>query len=422
LVPGLVHDECAAFHPLAAASPTYRELGLERHGLSWLHPPIQCAHPLDDGSTAELHQSVQTTAERLGDSRWDSLFRYVSNHFEKLLADVSQPVLRVPHHPFLLARFGSQSILPATALAVPFRSAAAKALWLGVAAHALYPLTTIFSSAVGMSLVAAAHAEGWPVARGGSQSIVNALLAVIRANGGKLESGQRVTSIKDLPPTDIVMLDVSPRIAADILGDKLPSRVASSYRGYRHGSGAFKVDFAVDGGVPWKAESAKLAGTVHVGGDAAEIVSGEALIHRGRMPERPFVLVGQQYVADASRAAGSVKPVWSYAHVPHGFTGDATESIITQIERFAPGFRERIVGMAVRTTTEMSSYNPNYVGGDIIGGQSSPRQLVLRPRTTLNPYFTGVKGVYLCSASTPPGAGAHGLCGGNAAARALAAL
>lgn len=422
VLPGLIHDECAAFHPLAAASPIYRELGLDQHGLSWLTPTVQCAHPLDDGSAALLYRDVDNTATNLCEPRWSSYFRYLSEHFADLLADVSQPVWRVPRHPLLFARFGSQSLLPATVVANSLRTPSAQALWLGVAAHALFPLSTLFSSAVGMSLVVAAHAEGWPVAKGGSQSIVDALLGVIRAHGGKLEGQQRVKSFDDLPPADVVLFDLSPRFVADILGDRLSPRVASAYRRYRHGAGAFKVDFAVEGGVPWRAESAMLAGTVHLGGGAAEIVSGEAAIHRGQMPERPFVLVGQQYVADDSRAVGSIKPVWSYAHVPHGFAGDATEAIISQIERFAPGFRERVVGMAVRSTTEMSQHNPNYVGGDIIGGQSSPRQLVFRPRSALNPYSTGIKGVYLCSASTPPGAGAHGLCGGNAAAHALASL
>jgi phytoene dehydrogenase-like protein len=218
------------------------------------------------------------------------------------------------------------------------------------------------------------------------------------------------------------MLDVAPSVAADILGDRLPARVARAYRRFRHGPGAFKVDFAIEGDVPWVAPAARSAGTVHLGGDAAEVVANERAVHDGAMPERPFVLVGQQYLADASRSAGSVNPLWTYAHVPHGYTGDATEAIVAQIERFAPGFRERVVGTAVRSTTEMSVYNRNYVGGDIIGGASSPKQLLFRPRVALDPYATGIPGTYLCSASTPPGAGAHGMCGANAAARALAAL
>jgi phytoene dehydrogenase-like protein len=278
------------------------------------------------------------------------------------------------------------------------------------------------TSAIGLTLVAAGHSQGWVVADGGTQAIANALVATIEECGGRVETGQRVTSFDQLPPSDVLMLDVSPSIAAGILGDRLPRRVARAYRTFRHGPGAFKIDFAVEEGVPWTAPEARRAGTVHLGGGPDEIVANERAVHRGSMPARPFVLVGQQYLADPSRSVGNVHPVWSYAHVPHGYAGDATEAIIAQFERFAPGFRERIVGTAVRSTTEMSVYNPNYVGGDIIGGASSLRQLLFRPRFALDPYFTGIPGVYLCSASTPPGAGAHGMCGANAAARALARL
>jgi phytoene dehydrogenase-like protein len=228
-----------------------------------------------------------------------------------------------------------------------------------------------------------------------------------------------VTSVSDLPAHDLLLLDLAPAAAADVLGDRLPARAAKAYRRYRHGPGAFKVDLAVEGGVPWTAPEAARAGTVHLGGPLEEVVATEAAVLAGRLPERPFVLVGQQYLADPRRSVGDVHPVWTYAHVPAGFTGDATEAILTQVERFAPGFRDRIVGTAVRSTTELSVTNPNYVGGDIIGGASTPVQLLFRPRVAADPYATGVPGVYLCSASTPPGAGAHGLCGANAAARAL---
>jgi phytoene dehydrogenase-like protein len=246
------------------------------------------------------------------------------------------------------------------------------------------------------------------------------LAADIERHGGKIETGVRVTSADDLPPSDIVMLDVSPAIAADILGDRLPARVARAYRRFRHGPGAFKVDFAIEGHVPWRAEAARDAGTVHLGGSLDETVANVEAVHRGAMPERPFLLVGQQYLADPTRSVGNVHPLWTYAHVPHAYGGDATGAITAQIERFAPGFRDRIIGTAVRSTTEMSVYNPNYVGGDIIGGASSLRQLLFRPRFAADPYFTGIPGTYLCSASTPPGAGAHGMCGANAATRALA--
>ncbi len=278
------------------------------------------------------------------------------------------------------------------------------------------------TSAVGLMLIVAGHAKGWVVAEGGSQAIANALVADIERHGGTIETGQLVTSAGELPPSDVLMLDVSPSNAADILGDRLPRRVARAYRRFRHGPAAFKVDFAVAEGVPWTAPAARRAGTVHLGGGLHEVVANERAVHRGKMPERPFVLVGQQYLADPTRSVGNIHPVWTYAHVPSAYSGDATEAIIAQIERFAPGFRERIIGMAVRSATEMSVYNANYVGGDVIGGSASPAQLLFRPRLAVDPYFTGISGVYLCSASTPPGAGAHGMCGANAADRALARL
>ena len=424
IVPGLLHDHCSAVHPIAAGSPFLEELKLAGHGLTWLQPAIDCAHPLDDGSAAVLCRSIERTAEELGSdgSRWCRLFATMAARFDDLFADASQPVLRVPRHPVTLARFGSVAMLPATAVGRLWHTERTRALWAGIAAHAFYRLDRPMTSAIGLMLIVAGHAKGWVVAEGGTQAITAALVAEIERHGGKLETGQHVTSIDDLPPRDVLMLDVSPSIAADLLGDRMPTRVARSYRRFRHGPGAFKVDFAVEDGVPWTAPAAHRAGTVHLGGDLDEIVANERAAHRGVMPERPFVLVGQQYLADPARSVGNIHPLWAYAHVPHGYSGDATGAIIAQIERFAPGFRDRIVGTAVRSTTELSAYNANYVGGDIIGGTSSFSQLLFRPRFALDPYFTGVPGTYLCSASTPPGAGAHGMCGANAAARALARL
>jgi phytoene dehydrogenase-like protein len=424
IVPGLLHDHCSAFHPIAAASPFLTELNLSSAGLTWRQPAVDCAHPLDDGSAGVLCRSIDRTAEGMGSDgrRWRRVFAPMVSRFDNLFADASQPVLRVPRHPLTLARFGAAAMLPATTLAGLWRTAEVRALWAGVAAHAWYRLDRPTTSAVGLMLIVAGHAKGWVVVEGGSQAIATALAGDIERHGGRIETGQVVTSLDDLPPSDVLMLDVSPSIAADILGDRLPSRVARSYRHFRHGPGAFKVDFAVEDGVPWTASAARQAGTVHLGGDFDEVVAGEEAVHGGAMPERPFVLVGQQYLADPTRSVGNIHPVWTYAHVPHAYSGDATEAIITQIERFAPGFRARIIGTAVRSTTEMPVYNANYVGGDIIGGSSSPAQLVFRPRFAADPYFTGIPGTYLCSASTPPGAGAHGMCGANAAARALARL
>jgi phytoene dehydrogenase-like protein len=422
LAPGLIHDHCSAAHPMALASPLFRSLDLP--GLSFLAAEVECAHPLDDGTAGAFARSFDTTGDLLGADgrRWRQVFAPVAARFDELFADISQPVIRVPRHPVTLARFGMRVLPPATVLARLWSTPQARALWAGVAAHAYWRLDQPLTSAVGVTLTAAAHAHGWVVAEGGTQRIVDALVDDIVAHGGRIETDTTVTSRTDLPEHDLLLLDVSPSAAADILGDALPERVARAYRRFRHGPGAFKMDLAVEGGVPWTAEVARRSGTVHLGGTLDEIAANELAVVRGRMPEQPFVLVGQQYLADPSRSAGDVHPVWAYAHVPHGYTGDATEAIIGQIERFAPGVRDRIVGMAVRSTTEMSVYNPNFVGGDIIGGAGSPLQTVFRPRVALDPYATGIPGVYLCSASTPPGAGAHGMCGANAADRAIASL
>jgi phytoene dehydrogenase-like protein len=425
ILPGLIHDQCSAFHPMPTVSPIFVELGLASNGpITWLQPEVDCAHPLDDGTVGLLYRSLDRTAALLGDdgARWGRVFGRPSARFAALFADVSQPILRIPDHPLTLARFGVGAALPATAVARLWKSSEARALWTGVAAHAFTRLDRPMTSAVGMMLVAAAHSSGWVVAKGGSGAIVDALVDDIERHGGKFETGVRVTSIDDVPPSDVLMLDVSPSIAADILGDRLPAGVARAYRRFHHGPGAFKVDFAIEGDVPWTAAAASRAGTVHLGGVAEEVVANELAVHRGAMPDRPFVLVGQQYLADPTRSVGNVHPLWTYAHVPHGYTGDASEAIVAQIERFAPGFRNQILGTAVRSTTEMSVCNPNYIGGDIIGGASTLKQLLFRPRVTTDPYSTRVPGVYLCSASTPPGAGVHGMCGANAAARALARL
>jgi phytoene dehydrogenase-like protein len=307
-------------------------------------------------------------------------------------------------------------------LARRFATDEARALFGGVAAHLIHPLSRPLSSAIGLALAASAHAYGWPVAEGGSQAIARALADLARDLGATIETGVAVETLAAVADADIVMLDVAPAAAADIIGDRLPGRIARAYRRYRHGPGAVKLDLAVEGGIPWTNELCRRAGTLHLGGDLGEIVEAERAVAAGRLPARPFVLVGQQSVADPSRANGDLHPVWTYAHVPAGFTGDATEAIIAQIERFAPGVRDRIRGRFTRSPADLVAYNRNYVGGDIATGANDPRQLVLRPRPALNPYRTGVDGVYLCSAATPPGAGVHGMCGFHAARLALRAL
>jgi phytoene dehydrogenase-like protein len=421
---GLLHDDCSAVHAMAVGAPSLNELGLERHGLEWCWPEVDLAHPLDGGRAGVLLRSLADTRAGLGADgpTWERVFGSPARGFAELSEDIMRPILHLPRHPLMLARFGVGAALPATAIARGFSGEEAKALWGGCAAHASAPLSRPMSASIGVALICAGHRYGWPVARGGSGAISGALAAVIREHGGRIETGRRVSSLAELPRADAVVLDLAPGAVLEIAGERLPARVASAYRRYRHGPGAFKVDLAVEGGVPWTNAATRRAGTVHVAGSFAEIVAGERAIDRGRMPERPFVLVCQQSLADPSRARDGVHPVWAYAHVPRGYTGDATEALLDQIERFAPGLRERILARAVRSTGQIERDNANYIGGDILTGANTPLQTVIRPRLALDPYATGIPGVYVCSAATPPGAGAHGMNGYNAAKSVLRSL
>jgi phytoene dehydrogenase-like protein len=423
-LPGLLHDDCSAVHAMAVGAPSLNELSLERHGLEWCWPEVDLAHPLDGGEAGVMLRSLADTRAGLGadGSAWERVFGSSARGFAALSEDIMRPILHVPRHPLALARFGIGAALPATAIARSFRNEEAKALWGGCAAHASTPLSRPMSASIGVALICAGHRYGWPVARGGSGAISGALAAVIREHGGRIETGRRVSSLAELPRADAVVLDLAPGAVLEIAGERLPARVASAYRRYRHGPGAFKVDLAVEGGVPWTNAATRRAGTVHAAGSFAEIVAGERAIDRGRMPERPFVLVCQQSLADPTRARDGVHPVWAYAHVPRGYTGDATEALLDQIERFAPGLRERILARAVRSTGQIERDNANYIGGDILTGANTPLQTVIRPRLALDPYATRIPGVYVCSAATPPGAGAHGMNGYNAAKSVLRSL
>lgn len=423
-LPGLVHDECSAFHPLALETAFTREFDLGRHGLEWCTPEVQYAHPLDGGRGAAAWRSVERTAEGLGpDGRgWQAVFGKLAERFDGITEDFFQPMMRIPGHPLGMARFGAYSSMSISLLARRWRTPEARALFAGVAAHGFRQFSAPLSSAIGIALGSAAHRWGWPAARGGSASISDAMISLLAEHGGKVETGVRVTGLDELGSPDLVMLDLAPGSAADVAGVRLPGRVSRALRRYRHGPGSFKVDFAVAEGVPWSYEPARSAGTVHAVGDYAEVAEAERQINRGRMPERPYVLVGQQYVADPSRSRDGVHPVYAYAHVPSGWSGDATEALTAQIERFAPGFRERILATHVRSVAEMEAHNANYVGGDVVTGANTPRQLVARPRLAPDPYWLGAEGLYLCSAATPPGGGAHGMCGFNAANAALRRL
>ncbi|MFF1872103.1 NAD(P)/FAD-dependent oxidoreductase [Streptomyces sp. CB03911] len=423
-VPGVLHDHCSAVHPLGVGSPFLRSAGLERFGVEWCRAEIDLAHPLDGAPAGVVVRPVDRTAAGLGADgpAWQRLFGPLTAGFDELAEDVLRPALRVPRHPLRTAGFGLRALPPADLTARRFRTDQARALFAGAAAHAMQPLDRPMTSAFALMLLTAGHRFGWPVARGGSRTVTDALAAALRELGGRIETGVRVRSLDELPPVATVLLDVAPGAAADICGELMPARVRRAYRRWQHGPGAFKLDLAVEGGVPWTDEACRRAGTVHLGGTLEEIAFAEREVHRGRMPRRPFVLVSQQYLADPGRSAGDVHPVWVYAHVPHGYQGDATGAVLDQLERFAPGLRERIVGLAGCSPAGMERHNANYVGGDIGTGANTLRQTLLRPRAALDPYRTGVPGVYLCSAATPPGGGVHGMCGFNAARSALRGL
>jgi phytoene dehydrogenase-like protein len=423
-LPGVLHDVCSAVHPMAKASPFFRSLPLEDHGLRWRWPELDLAHPLDGGRAGVMQRSLlRTTAELGADGEaWRRLFGPLADGFDDLAEDLLRPLQHVPCHPVALARFGLAAMQPASRVVRHLRTDTARALFGGVAAHAMHPLDRPTTAAVGLTLIAAGHHVGWPVAAGGSRAITDALASLLIRFGGRIETGVRVTSLRQVPAARVTLLDVSPRSLVAIAGERLPGRVRAQLSRWRYGPAAFKLDLAVEGGVPWAAEECRRAGTVHVGGTFEEIADAEKDVHRGRLPERPFVLVGQQYLADSDRSAGNVRPIWAYAHVPHGYTGDATEPILDQLERFAPGLRERIVGQHVCSPHAFEVYNSNSVGGDIATGANDPWQVLVRPRLARDPYWTGIPGVFLCSAATPPGGGVHGMCGANAARSALKVL
>jgi phytoene dehydrogenase-like protein len=418
-LPGFVHDVCSAVHALAVGSPFLRGLPLAGLGVELVQPPAPLAHPLDDGSAVMLERSIEVTAAGLdaGDGEaWSGLLRPLVRRADALLEDTLSP-LRRPRHPLLLARFGLAALRSADGLARRrFRGERARALFAGLSAHSMLPLSARASASFGLVLGLLGHAYGWPVARGGSQRIADALAERLRALGGEIEAGRRVASLDDVPPARAVLLDLTPRQVLTIAGDRLPSRYARRLAAYRYGPGAFKLDYALDGPIPWRAPECARAATVHLGGTLEEIVASEDA--PGHV--RPFVLLAQQSLFDDTRAPGGKHTVWAYCHVPNGWDGDATDAIEAQIERFAPGFRDRVLARVARAPADLERYDENYVGGDINGGLQDLRQLFGRPVPRLVPYSTPVPGLYLCSSSTPPGGGVHGMCGFLAARAALA--
>lgn len=421
--PGFVHDLGSSIHPLTVASPFLRTLPLTRYGLEWVHPDVPLAHPLDDGSAAVMHRSLEATAAGLGRdaSTYRSFMEPLVRHAPAVLHEVLQPVLHWPRHWRPLIRFGFQALLPARTLArIRFDSQKARALFAGHAAHAAIPLTAPGSSAFGLVLGLLGHAVGWPFPRGGAQQISNALAGYLRDLGGEIITERRVRSLDDLPSARAVLFDVTPRQLLDIAGDALPAGYRKRLQRYRYGPAVFKVDYALDEPIPWTAPACRRAGTVHIGGTLSDIAAAEDAVGEGRLPGRPFVLLAQHSLFDDSRAPAGKHTAWAYCHMPHGVTADMTDRIEQQIERFAPGFREVVRTRHVSTPTDLQRMNANLVGGDINGGTLSLDQIIARPILSGNPYRTPADGLYLASSSTPPGGGVHGMCGYHAAQSVLA--
>jgi phytoene dehydrogenase-like protein len=421
-LPGFCHDICSAIHPLGLASPFMRSLPLEKYGVEWIQPPVALAHPLDGGRAMLVHKSLPETAAGLGQDgpAYQRLMGFVANHWNELDQDLLGPLPLPPRHPLLMAGFGLKAIRSASGLARSlFQGERARAVFAGMAGHSMLPLDQLITAGFAMLLGGLAHAVGWPVARNGSQSIADAMAAYLRDLGGEIQTAAPVTSLADLPPARVILFDLTPRQLLKITKELLPARYRRKLQGYRYGPGVFKIDYALDGPIPWQAPDVNQAGTVHLGGTLGEIAAAERAVWRGQIPERPFVLLAQQSLFDPSRAPAGKHTAWAYCHVPHGSTVDMTTRIETQIERFAPGFGDLVLARRTHNAQEMQVYNPNYVGGDINGGVQDLRQFFTRPVARWVPYSTPDKSIYLCSSSTPPGGGVHGMCGYHAARAAM---
>jgi phytoene dehydrogenase-like protein len=420
-LPGFLHDVCSAIHPLGVGSPFFRSVDLAAHGVEWIYPPAQFAHLFDDEPAALAFRSVTATGVGLGDdaANYQRLMGGPARDW-RTIADYVLGPLRLPRHPAAVAAFGVRAVWPATWLAPAlFRTERARALFAGVAAHSMLPLSYPTSAGAALMLGLLAHGPGWPISAGGSQRIADALDGCLRGLGGEIVTGVRVEHLDDLPEAPDRLLDVTPRQLLTIAGHALPSRYRRQLTRFRYGPGAFKIDYALDGPVPWKDETVTEAGTVHLGGTMAEIEASEADVARGRHPDQPFILAAQQSLFDPSRAPAGKHTFWAYCHVPNGSSVDMTERIERQIERFAPGFRDRVLARYVTTPADFERHDANYVGGDINGGSMILRQIYTRPTIRLNPYTTPIPGLYVCSSSTPPAGGVHGMCGYWAAQIAL---
>jgi phytoene dehydrogenase-like protein len=422
-LPGFRHDICSAIHPMSVVSPFIRSLPLAEQGLEWAYSPSAIAHPLDDGTAATLEVSVDATASRLGEDEqaYRALMKPFAANAGKVFDDILRPILAFPppRHPITLARFGLMGLQSAIGLAKRFKTPQARALLGGSAAHSFIPLNRVGSASFGLALILAGHATGWPAAKGGSSAIIDAMAKYLRSLGGEIRTSTPVRSMRDLPPSRAVIFDVTPIQLAYIAADELPRRYVNRLGRFHYGPGVFKVDYALDGPIPWKAAECSRSATVHLGGTIEEIAEHEYAVFHGKMTDKPFVLVAQQSMFDSTRAPEGKHTGWAYCHVPHGSTEDVTELIERQFERFAPGFRDRILARRTINTAQYEEHNPNFVGGDIAGGANIMSQFLTRPFMKLDPYATPNERIFLCSSSTPPGGGVHGMCGYWAAKSAL---
>lgn len=420
-LPGFVHDICSAIHPLGASSPFFSHLPLEQYGLDWIHPDIPLAHPFEEGSAAVLHRSIEDTGRSLGEDAgaYERLIRLLVDDWEKIADGILGP-LRPPRHPLAMAGFGLLALRSAEGLAKKaFTGEKGRGFFAGLAGHSMIELDKAGTASFGLVLALLGHEVGWPFPRGGTQCLADALACHLKSLGGEIVTGRLIHSLEELPPSNAILCDVTPKQLLALAGDSLPAGYQRKLQGYRYGPGVFKIDWALADPIPWQAEACRRAGTVHVGGKLEEIAASERNVWRGKHPEKPYVLLAQQSLFDHSRAPDGQQTAWAYCHVPHGSDVDMTEAITDQIERFAPGFRDTILAKHTFTAQGMEEYNPNYVGGDINGGVQDLRQLFTRPVARLDPYSTPIKGLYLCSSSTPPGGGVHGMCGYHAAQSVL---
>jgi phytoene dehydrogenase-like protein len=424
-LPGFIHDVCSTILGLGNTSPFFRSISLHEYGVQWVYPPAPLAHPLDDGSAVILERSLEETGEGLGEdsTAYKRLLKPFVNNWDKLTRDLLGPLPLPPRHPILMARFGLKALWPAQTLAkMAFKGERARALFAGLAGHSMISLEKPITAAFGLMLNANAHVSGFPIVAGGAQKFSDALGCYLQSLGGKVITNKLVESIDELPSARAYLLDVTPRQLIDMAGDRLPSGYRKRLKRYRYGPGVFKVDFALDGPIPWRAEECLRAATVHVGGSFQDIVAAEKAVEEGRHPEKPFVLLVQASLFDPSRAPAGKHTVWAYCHVPNGSKVDMTHQIEDQIERFAPGFRQRILARHTFTAEGMEQYNPNYIGGDINGGTQDIWQLFTRPTARWVPYSTPAKDIFICSSSTPPGGGVHGMSGYHAAQAAMRSI